>query len=80
MPRLFIEPGRELAKMLGEPLPLDALPSQQYEGEPRLIVPTVRTGVTAGEPLRLTVIAMGSDPREAALFLAALGRWPVVSR
>jgi hypothetical protein len=48
-----------LAAALGGPLPAEAQLSPDYAGPGRLIVPTVRTQVAPGEPLRLKVIAVG---------------------
>jgi hypothetical protein len=59
LPGLLTKPGKELAELLGEPLPADAEPSDSYNGPVRLIVPTARTSLTAGEDLRLRVILMG---------------------
>lgn len=59
LPGLITQPGKELAGLLGESLPADAEPSDSYSGPARLIVPTVRTSLTAGEDLRLKVIAVG---------------------
>jgi len=59
LPGLLTQPGKELAEILGEPLPAEAEPSDSYSGPARLIVPTVRTSLTAGEDLRLKVIAVG---------------------
>ncbi|MEN6425901.1 MAG: malectin domain-containing carbohydrate-binding protein [Phycisphaerales bacterium] len=59
LPSLLTEPGKELADILGESLPADAQPSNSYDGPPRLIVPTVRTSLVAGEDLRLKVILVG---------------------
>ncbi len=84
-PVVLTEPGRELAALLGEPLPADAQPSRQYSGPPRIIVPTVRTGILAGESLKLTVLLPGIDGHhvghhvpmvgvgEAALYWRPLG-------
>ena len=63
LPSLLTQPGKELADILGEPLPADAEPSDSYDGPARLIVPTVRTSLTAGEDLRLKVILVGVRPR-----------------
>jgi hypothetical protein len=60
LPRLLDEPGKQLVEILGEPLPAEALPSDAYEGPPRLIVPTARTSLTTGEDLRLKVIVIGA--------------------
>ena len=74
LPRLLVGPGDELSKILGEPLPADAVPSKEYDGPPRLIVPTVRSCVAQGEVLRLKVIILSSKPpREAALFWRPMG-------
>jgi hypothetical protein len=73
LPDLLTKPGQELAKILGEELPADAMPSKQYPGEPRIIVPTVRTSLVAGEPLELTVILPGAKAADAALYWRALG-------
>jgi hypothetical protein len=74
MPVLLIEPGKELAALLGEPLPPDAEPSKQYLGPPRVVVPTVRTAIAAGETFKLTVLLPGIEPREAALRWRPLGQ------
>jgi hypothetical protein len=56
--RVLGAPGRELAGMLGEPLPADAVPPAEYNGPPRLVVPVVRGELEAGEPLRLVVLVL----------------------
>ena len=73
LPVVLDAPGQELAKLLGEDLPADALPSKQYASQPRLFVPEVRTNITAGEPLRLTVIILGARPAAAELHWRPLG-------
>jgi hypothetical protein len=62
MPGLLAAPGEELAKVLGEPLPPDAQLSKTYEGPTRVFLPTVRTSVTAGEPLVLKAIVLSGQP------------------
>ncbi|MEW6741261.1 MAG: malectin domain-containing carbohydrate-binding protein [Planctomycetota bacterium] len=75
VPGLLEATGRELERLLGEALPPDALPSRTYEGPPRVIVPTVRTSLAAGEPLRLEVILLSAQPpRDAALFWTPIGQ------
>jgi len=74
--RLLTAPGRELAGMLGEPLPADAMPSAEYDGPPRLAVPAVRGELEAGEPLRLTVLILGGEPAEPTLCWRPLGPGP----
>ena len=73
LPVLLTAPGQELAKLLGEDLPADAMPSKQYAGQPRLFVPEVRTGIVAGETLKLTVIVLGAKPQAAELCWRPLG-------
>jgi len=59
---LLEKPGRELAKILGEPLPADALPPRDYDGPTRVFVPTIRTGLVDGEELDLKVIVLSKAP------------------
>jgi hypothetical protein len=59
LPSLLTQPGKELADILGEPLPAEAMPSDFYDGPPRLIVPTARASLRAGEDLRLKIIFVG---------------------
>ena len=73
LPVLLTEPGQELAKLLGEDLPADAMPSKQYAGQPRLFVPEVRTGIVAGETLQPDGDRAGGTPENGHL-LAAAGR------
>ncbi len=59
-PVLLGQPGEELAKLLGEPLPQDAMPPKGYPDlEPHLFVPYVRTAIAEGEPCHLTAILVG---------------------
>ena len=73
LPVLLTAPGQELARLLGESLPADAMPSKEYIGPPRLFVPEVRTAITAGETLKLTVIVLGAKPRATLLHWRPLG-------
>jgi hypothetical protein len=59
--------GRELAAMLGQPLPPEAIAPKTYQGEPRLIVPTVRTLLEEGETLKLKVIILDNQPAQSAV-------------
>jgi len=68
LPTLLTKPGQELAQILGEDLPADALPSNDYSGPPRVIVPTVRTSLMAGELLKLKVIFLARSPARFASF------------
>ena len=75
LPNLLIKPGEELAKILGEKLPEDASLPLSYNGPARMIVPTARTSLTAGEDLRLKVIVIGSEkPEKAQLYWRPLGQ------
>jgi len=62
------QPGTELATLLGQTLPEDALPSKHYPGETRLLVPTVRTCLAAGESFQLKVVLLGAEAEEASLY------------
>ena len=68
LPSLLTEPGQALAEILGADMPEDAMPSDSYDGPSRLIVPTVRSVLMAGEDLRLKVIIVSPGrPRRAVL-------------
>lgn len=73
IPRYIEKPGQELADILGQDLPDDALPSTDYVGPVRMFVPTVRSSLISGESLKLNVILMGAKPQEAVLYWKALG-------
>ena len=66
LPGLLTKPGEELAKILGEPLPAEAQPTQAYRGPTRIIVPTTRTSLAANEALNLKVIVLSETPPRAA--------------
>jgi hypothetical protein len=72
-PVVLRKPGEELANILGEALPAEAMPSSQYTGVPRLIVPTVRTGILSGESLTIKAIVLGIVPKEVVLYWRPLG-------
>jgi len=75
LPALLTAPADELAKILGEALPADAQPAQSYRGPTRVIVPTLRTSVAAGESQPLKVIILSEQPpRRAALYWRKLGQ------
>jgi len=73
LPMLLYDPGAELEQLLGEPLPPEARPATIYDGPPRLIAPTQRTLLTAGENFRLKVIVLGLVPDRAVLRWRPLG-------
>ncbi|MFB9275930.1 hypothetical protein [Cohnella cellulosilytica] len=71
--RIMIRDGERLEKLLGRPLPPDARPSSDYSGAARMIVPTVRTSLDRGEPLKLTVLFLGTRPDGAAVHWRPMG-------
>lgn len=71
--RIMIRDGERLEKLLGRSLPPDARPSSAYSGEPRMIVPTVRTVLDRGETLKLTVLFLGVRPDGAAVHWRSMG-------
>jgi len=74
MPSLLTQPGKELAKILERDLPADAMPTKSYDGQPRIIVPTVRGSLMAVEDLRLNVIILTQkQPRDAFLYWRPMG-------
>ncbi len=73
-PTLLTEPGQELAGFLGQNLPADAMPTSRYDGIPRIFLPTVRSSLVAGEPLRIKVIVLGVQPRDSAVYWRSLGK------
>jgi hypothetical protein len=74
IPNLLTEPGKELAELLGEELPADAIPSYSYNGPLQLIVPTVRSSLSSGEDLQLKVIILtAAAPKDAALYFRPMG-------
>jgi hypothetical protein len=54
--------GARLSTALGTALPADVAPSKEFRGAPRIIVPTLRSVVTAGEDLRLKAILLDQQP------------------
>jgi hypothetical protein len=80
LPALMLKPGQELQNILGGELPASVRIPKTYEGPPRLIVPTVRTLLAPGEPLRLKVIILtGEKEVEATMRWRELGRGDYVS-
>jgi len=64
-PGMLDEPGKELAALLGEPLPGEAQLSMSYNGAPRLIVPARRSCLLPGEGLTVTVILLDELPAQS---------------
>ena len=61
LPRVFEAPAREIASALGHGLGAEAQLPRRYEGDTRLIVPTLRTSLERGEPLRLEALVLGES-------------------
>jgi len=75
LPALMHRPGEELEKILGREIPLQARLPKNYDGPPRVIVPTVRTLLGPGETLSLKVIVLAKvRPVEAMLYWRELGK------
>ena len=71
---LLEETGRQLAEALGSELPREAVPSLEYSGEPRLIVPTLRTSCSTEDSLNLKVIVLDNKPpAQAELYWREMG-------
>jgi hypothetical protein len=75
LPVLLGKPGEELAQLLDTPLPPEAQPSSEYRGPTRLIVPTLRTSIAAGEQWVVKAIVLSEAPvRDAYLQWRKLGQ------
>ncbi|MCC6488487.1 MAG: hypothetical protein IT364_13400 [Candidatus Hydrogenedentes bacterium] len=61
-PALLDETAAKLSAALGEPISPDNYLSRTYEGEPRIIVPAVRTAVSKGEDLVIPIIILDDQP------------------
>ncbi len=48
-------PASSLTKILGEPLPLEAIPANKYKGTNRMFMTTLRTNILEGESLNIKV-------------------------
>ena len=66
-----------LAAATGAPLPQDVQLSKVYAGPSRIIVPTVRTEVAAGESLKLRLIVLDNKPaKSVTLYWRPIGSGP----
>ncbi|MBI4326689.1 MAG: hypothetical protein HY674_15710 [Chloroflexi bacterium] len=73
-PAAIGKPGATLAGALGQPLPADLQPTKDYQGPPRLIVPTLRGIAGKGERLPVRVIILSENPpRKPKLHWRVLG-------
>lgn len=74
MPMMLDRPGEALAKVLGEPLPANAMPGLTYIGPSRLFVPEVRTSIALGEDLSLRIIVLDQAmPNQVTVFWRPIG-------
>jgi len=67
LPGLLHQPGEELVRLLGAPLPPEARLPAEYRGATRIIVPAVRTSYAAREPLSLRVLILAEQPQRSAV-------------
>lgn len=75
-PKLIDQPGQELEKLLGEPLPPEATLTALYDGPTRVIVPTVRTSYGPGEPLTIEALVLSrAMPRRVTFHWRKLGEF-----
>jgi len=73
-PAALGDTAQVLSQALSTTLPPDVIPTREYRGDLRVIVPTIRTCAAPDESLRLKVIVVSSEtPREAALYHRPLG-------
>jgi hypothetical protein len=74
MPAIVEKTGQELSAALGADLPADVAPSREFRGAPRIIVPTLRSVLEAGEGLSLKAILLDPQPpRKFTLHYRPLG-------
>ncbi|MGO8736838.1 MAG: malectin domain-containing carbohydrate-binding protein [Terriglobia bacterium] len=74
-PVLVEKTGQELSAALGSTLPLNVQPPKEYQGEPRIIVPTLESILEAGEELPVKVIFIDRQPpRGLTLYYRLMGR------
>jgi hypothetical protein len=73
-PALVEKTGKELSQALGAELPADVMPSREFRGAPRIIVPTIRSVLEAGEELSIKAILLDQlPPRQFTLHYRPLG-------
>jgi hypothetical protein len=74
-PEALEKPQAELEKLMGKAIPPEAKLGKAYDGPVRVVVPTVRTSLEAGEALNLKIIVLAkSQPREAFFYWRELGK------
>jgi hypothetical protein len=69
-----LKPQEKLLRELsGNELSPEAMPSKEYPGSKRIIVPTVRSVLKKGENLQIELILPGINPKEAIVFWGPMG-------
>jgi hypothetical protein len=77
LPRVLEQPAREIEQALGRALPADTRPARSFSGPERLVVPTDRTALEAGEPLRVEAIVISAGKaRSVQLAWRPMGSGP----
>jgi hypothetical protein len=66
-------PGMELDTLLAEKLSAEYKPGKEFKGNARLMVPTVRSDLAAGEDLRIKIICIGFQPEKLTARWKQLG-------
>jgi hypothetical protein len=68
------DPGKRLSDLLGGTLPPEALPTNDYKGESRMFMTTIRTSILEGESLDVKVnLLSNSKPSKITMFWKTLG-------
>jgi len=70
---IFKPQADSLRLSLGGPLPPEAMPSKDYPGTPRIIIPVTRTVLQQGEDMNFSVLLPAISVRHAKLFFRPLG-------
>ena len=75
LPGAWERPEAELRKILGSELPGDVLLPRDYRGEPRIILPALRTALEPGEALDVKVIVLAKQqPQNVVLHWREMGK------
>jgi hypothetical protein len=73
LPGLLKKTGDDLKRILGN-LPVEAIPSGEYTGKTRIIVPTVRTAIAKNENLEIRILILSEKPvKKVNLYYRELG-------
>ena len=67
-------PANRLTEILGEPLPMEAIPTNGYKGRNRMFMTTLRTSILEGESLNIKVnLLSNSKPTNITMNWRAFG-------